>query len=65
MAVIVAYLFGGPRNYGPVPTPIAFLAVGSTVFALFTLGKRFPMCGLFLLMVISSLVSGGRRGRRW
>jgi hypothetical protein len=65
MAVVIAYLFNGPRGYGAAPTPIAFLTVGSTVFALFTLGKRFRMFGLFLLMVISSLVSGGRRGRRW
>jgi hypothetical protein len=65
MAIVVAYLFGGPRNYGPVPTPIAFMVVGSTVFSLFTLGKRFPLFGLFLLMVIASLFSGGRGRRRW
>ena len=67
MAVVVAYLFGGPRNYGPVPTPVAFLTVGSTVFALIVLGRRFPLFGLFLLGILSSLLSGGRGGghRRW
>jgi hypothetical protein len=64
MVLVGCYLFGGPRNYGPVPTPIAFLTVGATIFSLWTLGKRFPMFGLFLLMLISSLMSGGRR-RRW
>ena len=34
------------------------------IFSLIVLGKRYPMFGLFLLMVISSLMSGGRR-RRW
>jgi hypothetical protein len=64
MAIVVAYLFAGPRNYGPVPTPIAFLTVGSTVFSLAVLGKRFPMFGLFLLIMITSLMRGGRR-RCW
>ena len=65
IAIVVAYLFNGPRSYGPVPTPIAFLAVGSTVFSLIVLGRRFPMFGSFLLMLISSLMSGGRGRRRW
>ena len=64
MAIVIAYLFGGPRGWGPAPTPIAFAIVGATVFSLATLGKRFPLFGLFLLMMISSLLRGGGRGRR-
>ena len=65
MAVVVAYLFGGPRGHGPAPTPIAFLIVGATIFSLFTLGKRFPLFGLFLLALLSACMSGGRGRRRW
>ena len=65
MVLIGFYLFTGPRNF-TVSTEISFLLVGLTVFALWTLGRRFPMFGLFLLMLISSLMSGGRgRRRRW
>jgi hypothetical protein len=65
MLLIGFYLFTGPRNF-TVSTEISFLLVGLTVFALWTLGRRFPMFGLFLLMLISSLMSGGRgRRRRW
>jgi hypothetical protein len=63
MAIIVAYLFNGPRGFGPVPVELAWLLVGTTVFALFVLGRRFPMFGLFLLIMITSLFSRGRR--RW
>jgi hypothetical protein len=65
MAVVVAYMFGGPRNYGPVPVQLAWLLVLMTLFSLLTLGKRFPMFGLFMLMVITSLMRGGGRRRRW
>ena len=65
MVLIGFYLFPGPRNF-TVSTEISFLLVGLTVFALWTLGRWFPMFGLFLLMLISSLMSGGRgRRRRW
>ena len=65
MLLIGFSLFTGPRNF-TVSTEISFLLVGLTVFALWTLGRRFPMFGLFLLMLISSLMSGGRgRRRRW
>ena len=63
MAVVVAYLFGGPRNF-TVSTEVSFLIVTSTIFALVTLGKRFPMFGLFLLMMITAAFRGGGRGRR-
>jgi hypothetical protein len=65
MAVVIAYLFNGPRGFGPVPVQLSFLLVSATVFSLVVLGKRFPMFGLFLLIMISSAISGGRRGQRW
>jgi hypothetical protein len=64
MALVVAFLFTGPRNTGPFPVSIAWMVVGATVFSLFTLGKRWPWFGLFLIMLIGGLISGGRR-RRW
>jgi hypothetical protein len=65
MTVVIAYLFGGPRNCGPAPTPIAFAVIGATLFSLIVLGKRFPWFGLFLLMLLSELMRGGRRRRWW
>ena len=65
LAVIVAYLFGGPRNYGPVPVQISFLLVGATLISLIALGKRYPTFGLFMLMMITAAFrGGGRRGLR-
>ena len=64
MVLIGFYLFTGPRNF-TVSTEISFLLVGATIFSLIVLGRRFPMFGLFLLMMISSLMSGGRGRRRW
>ena len=63
MVLIGFYLFTGPRNF-TVSTEVSGLLVGATIFSLIVLGKRFPMFGLFLLMLITSLMSGGRR-RRW
>jgi hypothetical protein len=63
MAIIVAYLFNGPRGFGPVPVEVSWLLVGTTIFSLVVLGRRFPMFGLFLLFVILNLMSGGRRRR--
>jgi hypothetical protein len=62
MAVVVAYLFGGPRPTS-VSTPIAYMVVGSTIFSLFTLGKRFPLFGWFLFGLFNGMTGGGRR--RW
>ena len=63
MVLIGFYLFTGPRNF-TVSTEISFLLVGATIFALWTLGRRFPMFGLFLRIMISSFFSGADRGRR-
>jgi hypothetical protein len=64
VAIIVAYLFAGPRGFGPVPVPVSLAIISATVFSLIVLGKRFPWFGYFLVVLISSLLSGGRR-RRW
>jgi hypothetical protein len=63
MVLIGFYLFTGPRNF-TVSTEISFLLVGATIFSLITLGRRFPMFGLFLLMVIASLMRGAAGRRR-
>ena len=54
MAIVAAYIFAGPRNYGPVPVAVAWLVVGTTVFSLIVLGKRFPMFGYFLIVMITA-----------
>jgi hypothetical protein len=64
MALIVAYLFTGPRNFGPVPVQLSWLIIGATIFSLIVLGKRFPLFGLFLIIMITSAFSRGGRGRR-
>jgi MFS superfamily sulfate permease-like transporter len=66
MAIIVAYLFGGPRNYGPVPVELSFLLVGATIFSLVVLGRRFPMFGYCTIVIFVGLLSAltGSRGRR-
>jgi hypothetical protein len=67
MALIVAYLFNGPRNYGPVPVELAWLLIGLTIFAFIVLGRRFPLFGYFTIIILCGLFTalvGGRRGRR-
>jgi hypothetical protein len=67
MTLIVAYLFAGPRGYGPVPVELSYLLVGTTIFSLIVLGKRFPLFGYFTIIIFCGLFSalvGGRRGRR-
>ena len=58
MAIVVAYLFAGPRGYGHAPLPLALLIVGTTIYSLVVLGRRFPMFGFFLICLISGLVNG-------
>jgi hypothetical protein len=61
---IVAYLFGGPPNYGPVPVELAWLLVGTTIFSFVVLGKRFPTFGYCTIIIVCGLLSGLRGGRR-
>ena len=56
-------------NHGqPLPQFLVWPLLGATIVALVVLGKRFPMFGLFLIILIADLVLG-RRGsyyrRRW
>jgi hypothetical protein len=62
---LVYYFVTAPRGMAPFPVAVAWVIIGATIFALRTLGRRFPMFGLFLLMVIASLMRGGRGRRRW
>ena len=52
----------------PLPQFLVWPLLGATIFSLFVLGKRFPMFGLFLILLIANLV-GSRGGsyyrRRW
>jgi hypothetical protein len=64
MAVVVAYTFGGPRNYGPVPVELSYLLVGTTIFSFVVLGKRFPTFGYITTIIVCGLLSGLRGGRR-
>jgi hypothetical protein len=64
MLLIVLYLFTGPRGFGPVPVAVSWLLIGTTIFSLIVLARRFPLFGYFLVAFVSGLMSGGRR-RRW
>jgi hypothetical protein len=57
-------LFTGPRHTGAFPLPIALAVCATTLFALVTIGKRWPWAGFLMLAFLSGLL-GGRRGRRW
>jgi hypothetical protein len=61
---ILAYLLLGHSIDG-WPENVRLWMGFAAIIAFVILGKRFPMFGLFLLIMISSAISGGRRGRRW
>jgi hypothetical protein len=61
---LVSYFVTAPAGMTPFPVAVGWVIISVTLFALITLGKRFPLFGLFLLMLISGLMRGGRR-RRW
>jgi hypothetical protein len=62
---LVYYFVTAPAGMTPIPVSMGWVVIGVTIFALWTLGRRFPMFGLFLLMLISTLMSGGRGRARW
>jgi hypothetical protein len=62
---LVYYFVTSPAGMTPLPVAAGWIILGTTIVSLIVLGKRFPMFGLFLLMMISSLMSGGRGRRRW
>jgi hypothetical protein len=57
-------------NHGqPLPQFLVWPLLGVTIAALVVLGRRFPMFGLFLILLINNLLRGGRGSsyyrRRW
>jgi hypothetical protein len=44
----------------PLPQFLVWPMLGASVAALFVLGKRFPMFGLFLIFLIMNLITRGR-----
>ena len=54
-------------NHGqPLPQFLVWPLLGATIAALVVLGKRFPMFGLFLILLINNLMRGrGYYRRRW
>jgi hypothetical protein len=61
---LVYYFITSPAGMTPFPVAAGWIIIGTTIFSLIVLGKRFPMFGLFLVIMITSLMRGGRR-RRW
>ena len=64
LVLVIAFLFTGLRGE-PLPAPVVVFGVGATLYALISLGRRFPWFGLFLAMLLANLVGGGRGRRRW
>jgi hypothetical protein len=55
-------------NHGqPLPQFLVWPLLGASIAALFVLGKRFPMFGLFLILLINNLMQGRGyyRRHRW
>ena len=61
---ILGYLLLG-HTINDWPEQVRLYMGLAAIFSLVVLGIRFPMFGLFLIMVIGSLLSGGRGRRRW
>jgi hypothetical protein len=62
---LVYFFISSPAGMTPFPVAAGWVIIGTTLFALVVLGRRFPLFGLFLLMTITSLTSRGRRRRWW
>ncbi len=61
---ILAYLALG-HNLAAIPENVRLWMGMGGIVALVILGKRFPMFGLFLIIMITSAFSRGGRCRRW
>jgi hypothetical protein len=66
---VLAYLLLG-HSITNWPENVRLYMGFAAIFALVILGKRFPMLGYFLIVMICSAISGGRGGgyyyrRRW
>jgi hypothetical protein len=59
----LVYYFVTAPPLTPFPLWFGWTVILTTIFALIVLGRRFPMFGLFLLIMITSLMRGGRRPR--
>jgi hypothetical protein len=64
LGFLAYFLLSAPKDMGPFPVSVAWFCILTSIFALIVLGKRFPMFGLFLIIMITSAFSRGR-GRRW
>jgi hypothetical protein len=61
---LVYFFITAPAGMSPLPVAAGWIIIGTTIVSLIVLGKRFPMFGLFLLIMITSLMRGGRGRRR-
>lgn len=57
------FLLTAPKDMAPLPVSVAWFCILTSIFALIVLGKRFPLFGWFLIIMITSAFSRGRR--RW
>ena len=62
---LLYYFVTAPRDMTPFPVAVGWAIILTTIYALVVLSRRFPLFGWFMLGLLSGLVSGGRRGRRW
>jgi hypothetical protein len=60
---IVYFFISAPAGMTPFPVAAGWVIIGTTVFSLVVLARRFPLFGYFLVGVLSGLMRGGRR--RW
>ena len=60
---IVYFFISAPAGMTPFPVAAGWVIIGTTLFSLVVLARRFPLFGYFLVGVLSGLMRGGRR--RW
>ena len=61
---LVYYFVTAPRGMSPFPVAAGWVIIGTTIFSLVVLGRRFPLFGYFFVALVAGLISGSRR-RRW
>ena len=60
---LVYYFVTAPLGMTPFPVAVGWVIILTTLFALVTLSRRFPLFGWFMLGLLAGLMRGG--GRRW
>ena len=65
IAIVTYYFVTSPAGMTPLPVTAGWIVIALTVAALIVLCKRYPWIAIFTMALISALLSGGRRGRRW